>query len=170
MLDAGGGRLVTAFRRAASIAGQPGGADADAAGVAQAYLPRMRTLRRFVLLLVVFVTGGLAGIIVHAHHWQTFAAEATGGEARIEVALDNPRLTVQRVEMGPGARRQARTRATDELVLFCEQARYEVEADGHREARDRKPGTLVWHNKGDLAPTLVNPGGRPLRYYSIELK
>jgi hypothetical protein len=133
----------------------------------------MRPFRRFGLLLAVFVAGGLSGIIFHAHHWQTFAAERAGpkGDARVEVALDNPRVTVERVELAPGAQRSARPRTTDELVFFCDEAHYEaIEADGHREPHHRKPGTFVWHDKGALAPPLVNPGGRPLRYYSIELK
>jgi hypothetical protein len=45
-----------------------------------------------------------------------------------------------------------------------------VDAQGHAEPRDRKPDTAVWHNKGELAPTLVNASAGPMHYYSISLK
>jgi hypothetical protein len=92
-------------------------------------------------------------------------------QAEIKELLDNPRITVRTVTMAPGAQREGRPRPTDELVLFYEEAHYQAtDADGKVSRRDRKPGTAVWHSKGELAPTLSNPGNKPVRYFSISIK
>jgi hypothetical protein len=131
----------------------------------------MNFVRGSLIGLVLFLGGVVSGIIFHAHHWNSFAAGPTGTEAAIKVLLENPRVTVATVDLGPGARRPPRTRASDELVLFCEEAHYQtVDAQGRTEARDRRPGAVVWHAKGEQAPALVNPGTRPVRLYSIALK
>jgi len=92
-------------------------------------------------------------------------------DAGVKVVFDNARATVREVTMAPGARRPPRTRETDELVLFPEEAHYQaVEADGKKQPRDRAPGTVVFHKKGELAPTLVNTGAKVVRYFAISLK
>jgi hypothetical protein len=92
-------------------------------------------------------------------------------EAEVKDLFDNARVTVRAVTMPPGAQREARPRPTDELVLFYEEAHYQAtDAAGKVAPRDRKPGEVVWHNKGELAPTLSNPGAKPVRYFSISLK
>jgi hypothetical protein len=119
---------------------------------------------RFLVLAVALFGGGIAvGLAV--------AADRPAGEASVKVALDNPRVSVSIIEMAPGARRPGRTRPTDELVLFCDEAHYQaVDVKGQKQARDRKPGEVVWHPKGDLAPTLVNTSDKPVHYYGISLK
>jgi hypothetical protein len=92
-------------------------------------------------------------------------------EARVKVALDNARVTVNAVDLAPGASRAGRTRPTDEVVLFCDEAHYQaIDAQGKKEPRNRTPGEVVFHKKGEVAPTLLNNGGKPIHYYSISLK
>jgi hypothetical protein len=112
---------------------------------------------------VVFAAGIAAGLAL--------AAEKPAPEAALKAILDNPRVTVRDVTMAPGARRPSRTRPTDELVFFCEESHYQaIDAQGKTEPRDRLPGTVVFHNKGEQAPTLVNNSPKPIHYFSISLK
>jgi hypothetical protein len=91
--------------------------------------------------------------------------------AEVKDLFDNDRVAVHAITMPPGAQRDPRPRPTDELVLFYEEAHYQAtEADGKVAPRDRKPGTVVWHKKGEMAPTLSNPGSKPVRYFSISIK
>jgi hypothetical protein len=36
--------------------------------------------------------------------------------------------------------------------------------------RERKSGEVIWHNKGEDAPVLINLGSKPYRTLVIELK
>jgi hypothetical protein len=122
----------------------------------------MLTLRALVVAVVIFAGGIAVGVAV---------AAGKPPEATVAVAFENPRVAVRVIDIPPGAQRTGRTRPTDELVLFCEEAHYQaVDAHGRKEARDRTPGTVVWHANGELAPTLVNTGARPVHYYGISLK
>jgi hypothetical protein len=99
------------------------------------------------------------------------ALSAAPGEATVKVTLDNADVTVNEILMAPGAQRPARTRPSNELVFFCEEAHYQaIDAQGKKESRDRVPGAVVFHKKGELAPTLVNTSKKPVRYYSVSLK
>jgi hypothetical protein len=92
-------------------------------------------------------------------------------EAQVKELFDNPRVTVREILLTPGSARAARERPTDEVVLFPEEAHYQAtEADGKVSPRDRKPGQVVWHKKGEQAPTLSNPHSKPVRYFSISVK
>jgi hypothetical protein len=91
--------------------------------------------------------------------------------AEVKDLFDNPRVTVRSITMPPGTERAGRTRPTDEVVLFFEAAQYQAtDAAGKVSPRDRAPGTVVWHQKGEIAPTLSNPGQKTVRYFSIALK
>ena len=112
---------------------------------------------------LVFAAGLLAG--------RTLFAVAPPKEAAVKVVFENPRVAVREITIDSGAQRSPRVRPTDEVVLFCEEAHYRaVKADGSKEPRDRKPGTVVWHAKGEQAPTLVNDGKQSVRYFSLSLK
>jgi hypothetical protein len=112
---------------------------------------------------LVFTAGLLAG--------RTLFAVSPAQEAVVKVVFDHPRVAVREINIGPGAQRSARVRETDEVVLFCEEAHYRaVTAEGKREPRDRKPGTVVFHKKGEQAPTLINDGKKPVHYFSLSLK
>jgi len=41
---------------------------------------------------------------------------------------------------------------------------------GAKESRHRKAGEVIWHNKGEDAPVLVNTGSATYRTLVIELK
>jgi hypothetical protein len=114
---------------------------------------------------VVFAAGLLAGLALAG----TGAAPAADPAAKI--TFDNPRVTVKEITLAPGGKRAGRTRETDELVLFHAESHYQAVDDaGKIEARDRAPGAVVWHKRGERAPTLVNPGKTAVRYYSIAIK
>jgi hypothetical protein len=97
--------------------------------------------------------------------------KAPASEAQVKELFDNPRVTVREILLTPGSARAARPRPTDEVVLFPEEAHYQAtDADGKVSPRDRKPGQVVWHTKGEQAPTLSNPSSKPVRYFSISVK
>ena len=110
-------------------------------------------------------TGGLAAGLAIAD------SKAGGGDPATKVTFDNARVTVKEITLAPGGRRPARTRETDELVLFYAESHYRaVDDSGKNEPRDRAAGTVVWHKRGERAPTLVNEGSKPVHYYSIAIK
>jgi hypothetical protein len=112
---------------------------------------------------LIFAAGLLAG--------RTLFAVSPSSEAAVKVIFENPNVAVREITMVPGTQRAPRVRETDEVVLFCEEAHYRaVTADGKREPRDRKPGTVVFHSKGEQAPTLINDGKKPVHYFSLSLK
>ena len=85
------------------------------------------------------------------------ASKTPAALAEVKDLFDNPRVTVRAITMPSGSQREARPRPTDELVLFYEEAHYQAtDAEGKVSPRDRTPGTVVWHKKGELAPTLSN--------------
>ena len=56
-------------------------------------------------------------------------------------------------------------------MLFPAEMHYlAVTPEGKKERRDRLPGTVVWHKKGEVAPTLVNDGNKPVHYFSVSIK
>ena len=123
----------------------------------------MKTLHLAASAAALFAGGLLTGIAL--------AGPDAPPEAGVKVLFDNARVTVKDVTMAPGARRPPRTRPTDELVLFPEESHYQaVDADGKKQPRDRAPGAVVFHTKGELAPTLVNTSAKPVHYFSIGLK
>jgi hypothetical protein len=123
----------------------------------------MKTLHLAAAAAALFAGGLLTGIAL--------AAPDATPEAGVKVLFDNARVTVKDVTMAPGARRAPRTRPTDELVLFPEESHYQaIDADGKKQPRDRAPGAVVFHTKGELAPTLVNTSAKPVHYFSIGLK
>jgi hypothetical protein len=80
-------------------------------------------------------------------------------------------VEVTEVTLPPSARREAYTRPTDQLIIFLDEAKYQaIDAAGKIEERRRAVGDLVWHDKGDLAPVLVNTGGKPYRNLVIAFK
>jgi hypothetical protein len=123
----------------------------------------MLTLRALGMAVVLFAGGIAVGLAV--------AADRPPTEAAAKVAFENPRVAVRVIDIPPGGQRSGRTRPTDELVLFCEEAHYQaVDAQGHKEVRNRTPGTVVFHTKGEVAPTLVNNSARAVHYFGISLK
>ncbi|MEP7337611.1 MAG: hypothetical protein ABI977_07680 [Acidobacteriota bacterium] len=113
------------------------------------------------LAVVIFVAGLSTGLAIAGKI-------ATAPEPK--VLLDNPRVTVSEITMSPDARRESYKRPTDQIIVFLDPASYEAtDAQGQKQAKQRKSGEIVWHNKGEDAPLLVNKG-KSYRNLVIALK
>jgi hypothetical protein len=88
------------------------------------------------------------------------------------VKLENVRVRITEVTYPPGVPRDRHIRATDQVIVFLDDAKYERtdSKTGEKTVRERKSGDLIWHDRGEDAPVLVNAGGRPYRSLLIELK
>jgi len=98
---------------------------------------------------------------------------AGGGPDYVEkTALDNARVTVTDRTMGVGAARETHVRATDQVIVFLDDSTYDrVDPQtGAIQRQTRKAGEVLWHNKGERAPKLINRGGKPMRSLVIALK
>jgi hypothetical protein len=76
----------------------------------------------------------------------------------IKVKLDNARVTVSESLTPGGGQRDSYVRPTDQLIIFLDDAQYEAVENGVAHARQRKAGEVIWHSKGETAPTLLNKG------------
>jgi hypothetical protein len=88
------------------------------------------------------------------------------------VKLDNPRVRVLEVTSPVRGVRERGVRATDQVIVFLDDCRYERidPASGEKTIRERKTGDVIWHAKGEDAPQLTNTGKKPYRTIVIELK
>lgn len=113
------------------------------------------------LAVVIFAAGLSTGLAIAGKI-------ATAPEPK--VLLDNPRVTVSEITMSPEARREGYKRPTDQIIVFLDPANYEAtDAQGQKQVKQRKSGEIVWHNKGEDAPLLINKG-KPYRNLVIALK
>ena len=89
-----------------------------------------------------------------------------------KVKLENARVRVAQVTAAPGAVRERGVRQTDQVIVFLDDCRYERTDSETKEKtiRERKSGDVIWHNKGEDAPVLINLGSKPYRTLVIELK
>ena len=120
----------------------------------------MSGVRLLVAAVVIFAAGIGAGLGL-AHR-----AEQAG----IRPVLDNARITVSEVTMAPDARRETYIRPSDQLIVFLDEADYEATDAAGTQKKHRGAGDVVWHNKGETAPLLVNKGGKPYRNLVIGFK
>ena len=88
------------------------------------------------------------------------------------VKLENQRVKVTEVTSAPGSVREPGVRATDQVIVFLDDCRYERTdpVNGEKTIRQRKSGEVIWHSKGEAAPRLMNAGANPYRTLVIELK
>ena len=88
------------------------------------------------------------------------------------VKLDNPRVRVSELVYAPGAPRERSIRATDQVIVFLDDCRYERidSLTKEKTIRERKSGDVIWHDKGEDAPQLTNLGRKPYRTLVLELK
>ena len=88
------------------------------------------------------------------------------------VKLENDRVKISEVLYQPGVPRERYVRPTDQVIVFLDESRYERTDSQTKEKtiRQRKPGEVIWHDKGEDAPVLVNLGKAPYRTLVIELK
>ena len=88
-----------------------------------------------------------------------------------KVKLENPRVKVTEVTYQPGVPRDRYIRPTDQVIVFLDDSKYERIDSKTKEktVRERKPGDVIWHDKGEDAPVLTNLGAKPYRTLVIEL-
>jgi hypothetical protein len=86
--------------------------------------------------------------------------------------LTNVRATVSEVTYEPGVPRKPHIRPTDQIIVFLDDCEYERtdSVTGEKTVRKRKAGEVIWHDRSELAPQLVNKGTKPYRSLLIELK
>lgn len=88
------------------------------------------------------------------------------------VKLENAKVKVSQVVYNPGSPRARFVRPYDQVVVFMDDCRYE-RTDSQtkaKEIRERKSGDVIWHDKGEDAPQLINLGAKPFRTTVIEVK
>ena len=88
------------------------------------------------------------------------------------VKLENARVRISEVVYAPGVPRERYTRPTDQVIVFLDDCRYERTDSETKEKtiRERKSGEVIWHNKGEDAPVLINLGSKTYRTLVIEFK
>jgi hypothetical protein len=88
------------------------------------------------------------------------------------VKLENKRVRVSELIYAPGAPRERSIRATDQVIVFLDDCKYERLDSETKEKtiRERKSGDVIWHDKGEDAPQLTNLGRKPYRTLVLELK
>jgi hypothetical protein len=93
-------------------------------------------------------------------------------EVARKVVLENVRVEVTERIMEPGSVRETHIRPTDQVLVFLNDAEYErIDPDtGEKTVRKRKAGDVIWHSRGEVAPTLTNVAKTPLRILEIGLK
>jgi len=89
-----------------------------------------------------------------------------------KVRLENAKVKVTEVTYEPGVPRERYIRPTDQVIVFLDDSRYERTDSKTKEKtiRERKSGEVIWHDKGEDAPVLINLGKTPYRTLTIELK
>jgi len=97
---------------------------------------------------------------------------AGGAPLPSKVLLDNAKVRVTEISSPVGGVRERGVRATDQVIVFLDDCRYERidPANGAKTIRERKSGDIIWHDKGEDAPQLTNAGAKPYRQIVIELK
>lgn len=114
-----------------------------------------------------------AGAALASSALTLFAVLAMGfAELPKEVRLDNARVKVTTVTYNPGVPRERYIRPTDQVIVFLDDCKYQrVDSKtGEKTVRERRSGDVIWHDKGEDAPVLVNLGSKPYRTLVIELK
>jgi hypothetical protein len=89
-----------------------------------------------------------------------------------KVLLENTRVRVIEVTYDPGAPRARYIRPTDQVIVFMDDCQYERtdSKTSEKTVRQRKSGEVIWHDRAEDAPVLVNKGSKPYRTLVIELK
>jgi hypothetical protein len=115
------------------------------------------------LVLTAVISSSLTGLAFWA-----------AGMAKLQstVKLENKRVKVSEVVYEPGVPRARYIRPTDQIIVFLYDSRYERTDSKTQEkiVRERKAGDVIWHDKGEDAPVLVNLKPKAYRTLVIELK
>jgi hypothetical protein len=88
------------------------------------------------------------------------------------VKLENAHVKVSEVQYDPGVPRERYIRPTNQIIVFLDDCRYQrIDSTTHEKTvRERKSGEVIWHDKGEDAPVLINLGQKPYRTLVIEMK
>ena len=88
------------------------------------------------------------------------------------VKLENARVKVSEIVYEPGKPRNRYIRPTDQVIVFLEDCKYQRtdSKTGEKTVRERKAGEVIYHDRGEDAPVLINLGTKPYRTLLIELK
>ncbi len=122
--------------------------------------------KKFILIcaMAIFFVGLCSGLLVAASFTQAKTPVA-------KTILDNTRVNITEVTSDPAARREPYTRPSDQIIVFLDPADYETtDAEGKKTRKHRVSGEIIWHNKGEAAPLLINQGDKPYRNLVIALK
>ncbi len=86
--------------------------------------------------------------------------------------LENVRVKVSEIVYEPGVPRNRHIRATDQVVVFLDDCQYQRidSKTGEKTVRERKAGEVIYHDRGEDAPVLINAGAKAYRTLLIELK
>jgi hypothetical protein len=89
-----------------------------------------------------------------------------------KVKLENVRVKVSEVVYEPGVPRERYIRPTDQVIVFLDDCKYQrVDSKtGEKTVRERKSGDVIYHDRGEDAPVLINLGDKSYRTLTIELK
>lgn len=89
-----------------------------------------------------------------------------------KLLLENVRAKVSEIVYEPGVPRKPHIRPTDQIIVFLDDCEYERtdSKTGEKTTRKRKSGEVIWHDRSENAPQLVNIGSKPYRSLLIELK
>jgi hypothetical protein len=89
-----------------------------------------------------------------------------------KVKLENVRVKVSEVVYEPGVPRERYIRPTDQVIVFLDDCKYQrVDSKtGEKTVRERKSGDVIYHDRGEDAPVLINLGNKAYRTLTIELK
>ena len=115
------------------------------------------------MVKVIAVTAFLSSSLTALAMWAGVAAT---------MKLENPKVKVSQMVYEPGVPRERYTRPTDQVIIFMDDCEYERidSATGEKTIRKRKSGDVIWHDKGEDAPVLINKGKNPYRTIVVELK
>jgi len=114
------------------------------------------------IVCTAFVTASLTLLAVFGSGFAALPSKMT---------LENAKVKVTEVTYLPGVARERYIRPTDQVIVFLDDCKYERtdSKTGEKAIRDRKSGEVIWHDKGEDAPRLVNLGTKPYRTLTIEL-
>ena len=101
-----------------------------------------------------------------------FAWAAPAANLPAKVKLENAKVKITEITYEPGVARERYIRPTDQVIVFLDDCRYQRtdSQTGEKTVRERKAGEVLWHDKGEDAPVLINLGSKPYRTLVIEWK
>ncbi|MEW5975128.1 MAG: hypothetical protein AB1898_04900 [Acidobacteriota bacterium] len=111
----------------------------------------------------VFLAGSLFGAAL--------SAGSMSHEPKAKTVLENDRVLVQELHYTQGTRRPGHIRSHDQVIVFLDDAHYEVShPNGRKESRTRKRGDVIWHSQGESAPLLTSLSEKSYHTLVVYLK